>query len=202
MSSTISPIGTLVLAAGQAKRMGFPKQLLEWRGETLVHRMARIALALKVGPVVLVTGAYANEVETSVNDLPLPLAHNPNWQSGMSSSIQTGLHHLLTHQPNLQHLLILLVDQPFVDQAILTAMLHQYAQERPTLLASQYGQSLGVPAIFSSSLFPHLQQLAGEKGAKRILLAHTDAIFPFPKAAIDLDTPEEWEAFLNELRDQ
>jgi molybdenum cofactor cytidylyltransferase len=192
--------GTIILAAGAATRMGFPKQLLEYQGETLVHRITRICLDLSVGPVVVVSGAHRAQVVEAIHDLEVEIAFNANWETGMGSSIRCGLHHLLSQAPDLQHLLIVLVDQPFVNQNQLQEMLSTYESERPLLLVSQYASTIGVPAIFAAPLFSELKDLDGQKGAKRVLEKYKEEALKldFPKGKIDLDTPSDWERFLND----
>lgn len=191
-------IGTIILAAGASTRMGFPKQLLEVEQETLIHRISRIALSLAVGPVVVVLGANSTAVASAITDLPLRVVQNPQWETGMGSTLVAGLNKLIEEFPNLHAVLTLLVDQPYISQDLLSRMLDQYLQQESLLMVAKYENTLGVPAIFSAPLFPELLQLQGQKGAKSLIRQYQKEaqLFPFPKGAIDLDTPEDWERFL------
>ena len=105
-------IATIILAAGSSSRLGEPKQLLTNNGKTLVRQITETALSLKTGPVVVVLGANQAPIQAELKDLPIQLVHNPNWQEGMASSLQTGLNYLSS--TSIDAFLVLLTDQPFV----------------------------------------------------------------------------------------
>ena len=192
-------IGTIILAAGASSRMGSPKQLLEWRNERLVNRAIRQATALKAGPVVLVLGANAALISKEVVDPSAIIAINHKWEEGMGSSIVTGLEALQGLEPGLDGLIITLADQPLIDTAHLLQLIKKFKKYKTPLVAASYGKTLGVPALFSPELFPQLLTLSGQQGAKKIInqLAKDLTKLPLPAARIDLDTPEEWKAFLD-----
>ncbi|GAB4455838.1 MAG: hypothetical protein Kow0070_04870 [Anaerolineales bacterium] len=94
------PIAGIILAAGESKRFGKPKQLLEWKGQPFVRAAAQTALRAGLSPVVVVTGANAEAVEAAVRDLNVVIVRNDDWQSGQASSIREGLRSL-TPPPSL-----------------------------------------------------------------------------------------------------
>src|ERR1041384_940582 len=110
-------IGIIVLAAGASSRMGSPKQLLPFRGQTLIRRAAEAALASSCDRVAVVIGSHASQMRRELEDLPVSVVENQNWQTGMSSSIRAGLDDL--HVDDLDGALIMLCDQPFVTADIL-----------------------------------------------------------------------------------
>jgi len=85
------PIAGIILAAGKAQRFGQPKQLLDWQGEPFVRALAKTALEAGLSPVSVVTGAYAEQVENAVRDLPIRIVYNEEWINGQASSIRAGL---------------------------------------------------------------------------------------------------------------
>ena len=87
-------IGVIILAAGGSSRMGSPKQLLSYRGQSLVRHAANAALESVADRVVVVIGGYADEVRNELEALPLSIVENRSWQTGMSSSIRAGLQEL------------------------------------------------------------------------------------------------------------
>ncbi len=192
---TASEIGVLILAAGASVRMGRPKQLLEWAGEPMVRRMARIGMQVGCGPVWVVAGAHAEEVLTAIEDLPVESFFFPGWAEGMGASLRAGLAAMLQSRLSLEAALVLLVDQPLVDTAYLNQLVMHFRRSGMAITASAYAGTLGPPAIFSKDLFPELLLLEGEKGAKSLLHRHPGACFsvPFPSGAYDLDTPGDWE---------
>lgn len=191
-------IGTIILGAGASSRMGRPKQLLAWRNELLVNRAVRQATALEAGPVALVLGANADVIAKEVEDTSITIGVNDNWAEGMGGSIVTGLKALLEKDSDLEGVLITLVDQPLIDSTHLLEIIENFKKNNSPLVAAAYGDTLGVPALFSADLFPRLLTLSGREGAKKIIHQVRDKLtkWPLPAAKIDLDTPEEWKAFL------
>ena len=175
-------IAAVILAAGAGRRMGGPKALLVVDGETLLRRAARAALAAGCAPVVAVVGPWDPELE----DLGVLRVPNPEADEGMASSIRTGLA-ALPH--GVEAVLILAVDQPAVDAALLRGLLElfQTASGRPAACA--YADTLGVPAVFPARLIPDLLDLRGDRGAKALLLQEGAVTLPFPEGAQDLDRP-------------
>ncbi len=84
------PVAGIILAAGGAARFGRSKQLLVWEGEPFVHHAARTALDAGLSPVIVVTGAWAEDVAEAVSDLQVRIANNPEWETGQGSSVRTG----------------------------------------------------------------------------------------------------------------
>lgn len=191
-------IGTIILGAGASSRMGRPKQLLAWRNELLVNRAVRQATALEAGPVALVLGANADLIAKEIEDPSITIGVNDNWAEGMGGSIVTGLKALLEKDSDLEGVLITLVDQPLIDSTHLLEIIENFKKNNSPLVAAAYGDTLGVPALFSADLFPRLLTLSGREGAKKIIHQVRDKLtkWPLPAAKIDLDTPEEWKAFL------
>ena len=84
----------IILAAGGSSRFGQPKPLLDWHGKPFVRAVAETALAAGLSPVVVVTGANAEQVENAIRDLPVSIIRNQDWQDGQSTSIRAGLRSL------------------------------------------------------------------------------------------------------------
>lgn len=193
-SSTGSNLGIVVLAAGGSSRMGTPKQLLAVEGVSLVRRAAQSAIASGCGPVLVVLGANAELVRGELEDLPIHLALNSGWQTGLASSIVCGLKSLLTQDPSIKSVIFMLADQPYVNEASLQKLIGAHRQSNSDLVAAWYLGQYGTPVLFSSVYFHQLLKLRGQGGAKGILQKHEeDAVFvELPEAAFDLDTPEDF----------
>ena len=191
-------IGTIILGAGASSRMGEPKQLLQWQRESLVQRAVRQAENLQMGPVILVLGANAALIEAELQEGRYQLAHNEAWETGMGSSIVSGMQALSASTQSLDAVLITLVDQPLVNTSDLEKIIEIFKKNNTPLVAASYGNTLGVPALFSADLFPELLTLSGQKGAKAIISKYSQSLakLDLPAAKLDLDTPEEWKAFL------
>ena len=182
-------IGAIVLAAGGSSRLGAPKQLLEFRGETLIRRAANAALESVCNRVVVVVGNHAQRMRQEVSDLPVSIVENENWQSGISSSIRAGLAQISSPGG----IVITLCDQPFMTATVLNELISTHCKTRRPIIASTYGTIRGVPAFFAPELFNELASLTKDEGARRIIEAYPEkvATIKFPQGAIDIDTPAD-----------
>jgi molybdenum cofactor cytidylyltransferase len=152
----------------------------------------------------VVLGANREQIEPELSGLEVTKVFNPDWATGMGSSIATGLAFLLQQEPSIQQVLILVGDQPLLQVDTLTALVELQGQTLAPLVVSRYTGTLGVPALFAQSLFVELAALHGAQGAKALIQKYQEqaAVFDFPEGALDLDTPEEWAAFLTKINPQ
>jgi molybdenum cofactor cytidylyltransferase len=97
-------VGLIILAAGASTRMGTPKQLLTYRGCTLIRHMAEVAIASVCQPIAIVLGANGERIKPEISQFPLQIVENQQWQEGMSSSIQVGLEAMLAVNQHLDAL--------------------------------------------------------------------------------------------------
>ncbi len=204
--SSPSALLIIVPAAGAARRMGRPKQLLRIGGESMLHRGCRVAGELLAdlpqsfskGYVLVVTGARAERVEAHVNELrdPPSVLQFTDWAEGLGSSIAYAARHSVAEEA--AAILVLLPDQPDISVDHLRRLLHR-TDDR--VVATDYGGRGGVPAIFPAAFLPELQQLKGDRGAQRFLqrLLAEDrlTLVAHPQGPPqDLDTPEAYHAYL------
>jgi molybdenum cofactor cytidylyltransferase len=194
-----SKFGVVLLAAGASNRLGnLPKQLLEFRGKTLIRRAAENALASQCGKICVVLGAGAEKIKGEIDDLPVEIVVNENWRSGMSASLKCGLEKLLASAPNLSAAVVTLGDQPLIDSTIINRLIESFLETRAPIVASEYAETVGVPAIFARSMFDELMNLSREAGAKRLIKKYAASVrkIPVPEAAFDVDTREDYENLL------
>lgn len=193
-SQRLHSVAALILAAGEASRMGQPKQLLPYKEGTLLSHAIRQAIEAECSPVIVVLGAHAEQIQPSLAELPVAIAINENWRSGMGGSIRVGLHRLKDLDLEVSAAFILLSDQPLVTAAHLKAMRRQKESAKTEIVAAQYKGTLGVPALFDRSVFPKLESLPDDKGAQRVLHSKNIGVVPYdlPEAAIDVDSPDDF----------
>jgi molybdenum cofactor cytidylyltransferase len=187
-------IGIIILAAGESKRMGQPKQLLDIDGESLLRRTAKVALATGLEPVVLVVGANKPQIVPEIADLPLTIIDNAMWRTGMASSVKMGMAAIWLNNKNTDAVLVLVCDQPFLTVETLNQIIAQYQAQSPKIVACHYAGQVGVPALFDRTMFEELLNLTGDKGAKPILMSHLEDthLIDFEAGIIDLDTLEDY----------
>ena len=190
-------IGIVILAAGESTRMGEPKQLLAYRGKTLLQHAIDTALSLSGAPVIVVLGAHTAPIRAQ-HDAPCAIfVKNPDWRDGMGTSVRTGLRELLSAHPAISAAIFLVCDQPLLSATTLGILIATHQQTGRAIVASEYGGALGVPALFAREMFPELLALESAGGAREIIRTHRDRAIgvPFPDGSIDLDTPADYAAF-------
>ena len=109
----------------------------------------------------------------------------------MSSSIRIGLSQLIDTAPDLDAVVITLCDMPYVTAGDIDSLINAFQTNKTSIIAADYGEVAGVPALFSSQLFPELIALAGDKGARDIIREHPENVtrISLKSAAFDIDTP-------------
>jgi molybdenum cofactor cytidylyltransferase len=182
--------------------MGSPKQLLRVAGRTLVRRSAEVALASRSAGVYAVVGAGAEAVRRELSELHLEVVENPDWKRGLAGSIRAGIEAVRDAPVGFDAAILAPVDQPGLQPALLDRLIAVFEAGEYPIVASAYSDTVGAPALFPRRLFPELASLHGDRGAKSILRAHAERVarIPFPEGAIDLDTPEDYQRFVQRER--
>jgi molybdenum cofactor cytidylyltransferase len=188
----------VVLAAGSSSRLGRPKQLLEYKGKTLLTHAIEAAMECAAHNVVVILGANEPEVRMALPAGNFDVLVNDGWHEGMASSVRLALQHLKHKIPQADGLLVVVCDQPFVSADLFNQMLQEQHISGLPVVACSYAQRLGTPALFHKSYFGLLAQLHGDTGARKILQEHKARVaeVPFEHGINDIDTPEAYERLL------
>ena len=189
--------GILILAAGNSSRLGQPKQLLEFKGKSLLSHV--VSHAIEITPaVVVVTGSKNDIIEKEIHDLRALATENPNWQDGMGSSINCGLKKLLDNFPTIENVIISVCDQPFIEASVFSELISKQKDSQKSIVASAYSNTLGTPVLFTKKYFTDLIALSGNEGAKKLLNKFQEDVaqINFEKGAIDIDTIEDYEQLI------
>ena len=195
-------VATVVLAAGGSRRMGSPKQLLRIDGITLVRRAAETALASRCEGVYVIVGAAAETVRREVSELRLQVVENRHWEKGLAGSIRVGIEAVRTARPEFDAAILTPVDQPWIHSALLDRLIEVFEGGEREIVACSYAGTVGAPALFSRRHFADLTSSSGDRGAKSVLEARAAEVaqIPFPEGATDLDTPRDYQRFLERGR--
>jgi molybdenum cofactor cytidylyltransferase len=182
------PVAGIILAAGGSKRFGQSKQLLDWKGQPFVRAVAKTALEAGLSPVVVVTGANAEQVEQAVRDLNVIITKNEQWESGQGSSIKTGIQTV----QRVGGAVFLLTDQPQVTTSILRALVEKHAEGLYPVIAPMVIDQRANPVLFDRTTFPDLVTLEGDVGGRAIFHKHRVEYLPWhdDRLLLDVDTPE------------
>jgi molybdenum cofactor cytidylyltransferase len=192
----VTNCAAIILAAGRSKRLGKPKQLLHYKGKTLLERTINAARGASVQSIVLVLGSDSESVINGIDTTGLHIIENGDWQAGIASSIVSGINALYDIAPLPDAAILMVCDQPFVTASLLDQLLSmQKATDKP-IIASKYEDTTGTPALFHKSFFQQLLGLKGDSGAKKIMQQYPDvlAVVSFPLGGIDIDTMDDYES--------
>jgi molybdenum cofactor cytidylyltransferase len=210
--------GSVILAAGNSSRLGQPKQLILFRGNSLVRHTVNAACEAGCSPVVVVIGNEGKKVHRELEAASVIKIQNKHWRRGIGSSIRIGIKALLKEVRSLGRqvrtttradsvslcwardhrsldVVLLVCDQPFVNAHVIRSLITLREKTKKDIIASSYAHTLGVPALFDRSFFRALLSLGDEAGAKSIILQNRERVaeFEFPEGKMDIDTWEDCE---------
>lgn len=175
--------------------MGSPKQLLLYKGKTLLRHAIDEAVNTNADCVVVVVGANAASYLHEIDMTRVAVVENKEWQNGMASSLIVGLKMLLKKWPQVEGVIFMLCDQPFVSAAVLNNLIKKHTETNKPIVVCNYGETIGPPSFFHPSFFDELMKLKGDEGAKKIIKHHQDEMetILFPQGCIDIDSREDYE---------
>jgi molybdenum cofactor cytidylyltransferase len=188
-------IGAVILAAGESSRFGRPKQLVQFRGKSLVRRVVDAAKAANCSVIVVVLGSKREQIERELKETDAIVAENRDWRRGIGSSIRVGVESAVNQAPDIEAIVLLTCDQPFVKTHTIERLIAMREKTKKAIVASSYSETLGVPALFDRSCFQELLALDDDTGAKAIILSNRERVAEllFPEGKIDIDTAADYE---------
>jgi molybdopterin molybdotransferase len=188
-------IGTVVLAGGNSSRLGRAKQTLSYKGSTLLEKTLEQVKKADLGPVLVVVGAYAAELSPLLKGEEVLL--NPQWETGMGSSIAAGVRAMEAR--GVEAIVLCVSDQPFLHAPLLRRLAAEFPRYQK--VCSAYGGSVGVPCLFGKIHFDALKNVSPERGAKGLLLGEDTKRISFPAGQWDIDTQEDFQELRQEMLD-
>jgi molybdenum cofactor cytidylyltransferase len=186
-------IAAILLAAGESRRMGYPKPLLRIGNESFISRTTTIVLG-SVGSVVIVLGAHADRIRPAIAlGAGIKVIENPNYARGQLSSLKVGLAEAVAgrHDAVIVHL----ADHPLVTPATFGAVVDAYSKIRQPIVVARFRGRRGHPVIFDRSVFAELIAAPEDQGARVVVNADSQRVHYVdvedPGVVLDLDTPSD-----------
>jgi molybdenum cofactor cytidylyltransferase len=182
----------ILLAAGESRRMGYPKPLLEIDGKTFVEKIAAMMLAV-VPRLVIVLGAHAERIRSAIpRNSRIEIVENPDYSRGQLSSLKVGLGAV---QPRSDGVIVHLADHPMVHVESFRAIVDSYERTRRPIVIARSGRRRGHPVLFDRSMFDELQSAPEAEGARHVVNANPSRVeyvdLDDPGINLDLDTPAD-----------
>jgi molybdenum cofactor cytidylyltransferase len=192
-------IAGLVLAAGQSRRMGQANKLLaQLDGRPMVAHAVDAMLGSRAGPVIVVTGHQADEVRAALGEREVVWAHNPDYASGLSSSLAAGLAAL---PDDAEGVVVGLGDMPRITSAQIDRLIAAFnpLEGRAICVPTVRGKR-GNPVLFAARFVPEMREIGGDVGARHLIGEHAEEVVEIELdddgALLDIDTPEALAALI------
>jgi len=178
--------------------MGRPKQLLEWRGKTMLGRVLESLIGSDADEIILVLGHEAEAIRGSLPAFPIKIAINPVYRQGMASSLRQGL---LAMAPASEAFLVVLADQPGIGPEIVNRVIREFRQADPQrgIVRPVFKGRPGHPVLIGVKYLQEAMRLQGDVGARSILMNHPEDILEIAmdrdEVLEDIDTPEDYRKY-------
>jgi molybdenum cofactor cytidylyltransferase len=194
----MSKTAILILAAGESKRMGQPKQLLPYKDSNLLLEKIKQFQSLDNVVVFVVLGAYFKEIFPLLRELPVKVVMNANWQEGMGSSLSKGIG-LIQKKEMFDRVLITLSDLPLLETSHYEELIEMAINSGKRIIQTEYEKTSGVPVVFDKSLFRSLSKLKNEEGAKPLIKKYKKEVLKLRSKTpfFDVDTSDAYQKLLD-----
>ena len=186
-------ISAIILAAGESRRMGEPKQLMPLGKTTILERTVDNFLNSEVHDFIVVVGYRAEEVISLISDRSVAITVNSAYREGMSTSIVAGLS-LISDKT--QGVILALADQPFIDSHTINHLIEAFGAHNKSIAIPVYQSKRGHPVIFAIKYKEELLRLKGDIGGREIISQHPDDILEVTVncegICVDIDTVDNY----------
>ena len=193
-------VAAIVLAGGQSRRMGTAnKMLAQVRGKPMVVHAVEAALSSDAVEVIVVTGHERDRLEAALARHEVKFAHNAEFDRGLSTSLSRGISAL---DPEVEAVLICLGDMPELSARHLNRLIAGFDPvEGRAICVPTFGGKRGNPVLFARELFPEMQDVRGDVGAKHLIGEHDELVCEVEMddraVLLDIDSPEQLADFVN-----
>ena len=197
------PIAAIVLAAGSSERMGESNKLLEQvDGHPLLAWVIDEILASAITNIFVVTGFEHKRVETALDDYPITPLYNPDFSTGIASSIRTGITNL---PEGIGGVMVFLGDMPLISRNLIGELILRFDPPAGrSIIVPTYRGRRGNPILWSRDLFDKMRNLKGDRGARTLFKQHKKLIYELPvmtqSIIKDVDTPDGLAAIGEQLK--
>ncbi len=187
----------LILAAGESKRLGEPKQLLPYKDTNLLIHTIEQVQSLPNTDVFIVVGAHFKDVFDSIRNQPVTVIKNNDWEKGMGSSLAKGIK-FIQKKDSFDRVLITLSDLPLTEAPHYAELLDLADESHKRIVITNYENVSGAPVVFDASLFNELSLLENNDGAKPVIDKYKREVIKYNSKTpfFDVDTQAAYQKLL------
>lgn len=166
-------LAAVILSGGASRRMGSPKALLPYQGQSFLEHFLQITVHEKIGARRVVLGADAEPIAAAVKLRPDEIVRNEDWEQGQLTSIHAALRSL---PPGTDGMLLCLIDHPLISASLVDSLIAAFYSAKALVVVPAYEGRRGHPVIFSAALYEELLAAPLDKGARAVVWAHANEI--------------------------
>jgi molybdenum cofactor cytidylyltransferase len=182
-------IAGVILAAGGSRRLGQPKQLIEWNGRPLIWHAVQAGRAAGLWPLIVVVGSGAEGVRRALQGEAVTFVENPAWEAGLSTSVRAGVEAV---EGTVEAIAFLLADMPQVTPQLVKALVDEHRRTLTPLVAPRAGGRWANPVLFDRLTFLDLKSLWGDRGGRVLFDRYRIAGIAWDDSILlDIDTPAD-----------
>lgn len=194
-------IWAIILAAGESKRMGFPKMLLPFQGRTMVENVIASVTGSKVDKIMVVLGAEKDYIVKLIGKLPVRYCYNENYKKGMLSSVNCGFRNIPS---DFQAVLVFQGDQPLINQTSINIVIDSYMASEKGLVIPVYEGKRGHPLLIDRKYLDEIEKLSPARGLRSLAEKFCDDVLEVdtndPGIIRDFDTFEQYKKGINQIQ--
>lgn len=191
----------IILAAGESRRMGTPKQLLPFGEKSVIETVVDKFLQVSFNEIIVVTGYYTEQIQKKLDGYPIKIVINEKYADGMLSSIQLGIN---SADNSADAYLIGLCDQPFIPSSVIFDLLEHFDKQGKGIVLPSYEGRKGHPIIIHRKYKDEIFRLDQNIGLRQLIHHYKDDIFILEVGSDtvirDMDFPKDYEHELRVLK--
>lgn len=191
-------IGAIILAAGESKRMGFPKMLLPLYGKTMLENVIGNVAGSEVDEMIVVLGGGPEELKEIVKNMSAKYCYNENYTNGMLSSVQCGFRNI---SAELDAVLVFQGDQPFITVAVANRVIEAYKSSDKGIVIATYNTKRGHPILIDKKYRNMIEKLDASEGLRSLASLYPDDVLEIETDTEvilrDIDTFQDYETEIN-----
>jgi molybdenum cofactor cytidylyltransferase len=195
----MSGIWSIILAAGESKRMGFPKMLLQINGKNMIEKVIENVAESDTDGILVVLGASRERLVDLVSTYDVKYCYNENYKEGMLSSVQCAFRNLPT---DIEAVLVFQGDQPFISPVVADSVIKAFRTSGKGIVIPVFNGKRGHPLLLDRKYREEIEMLDPDEGLRSIARIYSDDVFEVetadPGILKDFDTYDDYMKELNQ----